>query len=116
MTPAKLVRDDVVRDWKQELVSWLAQQGVSTVLLFAIFASIWYGASALPTLVEKHLAAIRQGYNEIEESHKEERKQAEDAHVFEGQARDTRYALEREKDRILLREFLFNSPRKNGEN
>lgn len=51
-------------DWKGAAVRWLVNQGVSTVLLFAILAGGFYAAVVL---VPQHLAAINEGYREINE-------------------------------------------------
>ena len=49
---------------KEAIVDWLKQQGVSTVLLFAILVFIGY---AVIFLVPVHLTMIKEGYKEVNE-------------------------------------------------
>ena len=47
---------------KDAVIDWLKQQGVSTVLLFAILAFLGYAAIFLAPL---HIDMIKQGYKDI---------------------------------------------------
>lgn len=71
---------------------WIANQGVPTVLLFCILASGWY---FVRDQVPLHLQAIRDGYKQIEASHREEREE-----------RDKKFSEERGKDRELIRAII----------
>lgn len=83
-------------DWKAAGFRWLSQQGVSTVLLFAILASGWYAIPWLAnTVVPAHTASIKAGYEALEQSHRSERED-----------RDKRFVSEREKDREMFRDWL----------
>lgn len=55
-------QDVQTRDWKSRAAEWLFSQGVSTVLLFAIFAIAVY---AVRTLVPMHLNQIQEGYERV---------------------------------------------------
>jgi hypothetical protein len=67
---------------------WAANQGTSTVLVFI-------GLFLIHEYVPQHLAAIKEGYAELERSHKEERKE-----------RDAMFLEEIRKERELLRGTL----------
>lgn len=67
---------------------WAANQGTSTVLVFI-------GLFLIHQYVPQHLAAIKEGYAEIERSHREERKE-----------RDVLYIEEIRKERELNRAML----------
>ena len=55
---------------REQLSDWLFQQGVSTVLLFAILAGGMYAARVM---VPAHIESIKEGYRQMEDSHKKER-------------------------------------------
>lgn len=55
---------------REQLSDWLFQQGVSTVLLFAILAGGMYAARVM---VPAHIESIKDGYQKIEDSHRKER-------------------------------------------
>lgn len=103
-------------DWKSIAATWLTQQGVSTILLFCTFVSGWYGAAYLVNVaIPAHIASVKEGYAKYESSHREERDERDKRYYLEREDRDKRYTEEREKDRSLLREFLFNgNTKKNG--
>lgn len=67
---------------------WAANQGTSTVLVFI-------GLFLIHEYVPQHLAAIKEGYAELERSHREERKE-----------RDALFIEEIRKERELLRGTL----------
>ena len=67
---------------------WAANQGTSTVLVFI-------GLYLIHEYVPQHLAAIKQGYADIEQSHREERKE-----------RDAVFLDEFRKERELMRAML----------
>ncbi len=92
MPSSKLPDDTAWQFWAR----WLANQGVSTVVLFAILASGWYGGNyVVREAVPAHLRSIKEGYTEIEKSHREEREE-----------RDRRFSDEHAKDRELMRQIL----------
>src|SRR5678815_3138115 len=60
------------KDWKSAAASWLASQGVSTVLLVAILAAMTYcGNYAVKTAIPAHLEQIQKGYREQANDNKE---------------------------------------------
>lgn len=84
--PAKpqVSRESVTQFWAR----WAANQGTSTVLLFI-------GLYLVHESVPQHLAAIKDGYAALEQSHKEERKD-----------RDSLFLEELRKERELMRAML----------
>lgn len=60
-------------DWKVLATRWLANQGVSTVLLVAILATMGYmGNYAMVTAIPSHLKQIQDGYIEHAAAHSKE--------------------------------------------
>lgn len=56
------------KTWKEIALAWLVNQGVSTVLLFAIVCG---GGYMTYVMVPRHLDAIQQGYERIDTRHDE---------------------------------------------
>lgn len=54
----------------QVLLKWMASQPLANLLLFGILG---FGFYAIKWVVPEHLKAIQQGYERMEESHKNER-------------------------------------------
>lgn len=73
---------------KQFWARWAANQGAAVVILSAVLYAIYES-------VPKHIDAIKQGYADIERSHREER-----------QSRDTLFIEELRKERELMRAML----------
>lgn len=91
---------------KERAADWLLQQGVSTVLLVAILVSIGYGFRyAMTTAIPQHIETLRGMVRDVEASHREER-----------ETRDKKFLEDHERDRQLIREFIFNSKTKPVEN
>lgn len=60
------------RSWKESMFDWLFQQGVSTVLLFAILCAIGYALQyAMTTAIPQHIQSINQGNKAIAQECKE---------------------------------------------
>ena len=78
------------KSWKELFLRWTLNQGVSTVLLFAIFGVLFLGGRyAIETAIPSHLESIQHGYEKIEKSH-------QDAMKAERTERDTflRYVID----------------------
>lgn len=89
-------------DSKQEGLKWLFGQPAYIVLLFAILASIGYGAwFGFPAAIDK----IQAGYEKLDESHRAERKEMrEDAKAtidkFDSSLREHTQAIEKLSEKI----------------
>lgn len=65
---------------KTQAGRWLFSQGVSTVLLFAIFVSIaWLGKYLIVDGIPKHLEQIQAGYERISVEHVKARREDREA-------------------------------------
>jgi hypothetical protein len=63
-------------DMKSKAVDWLLGQPFNNVLLVAILGSLAYGMYySITVAVPAHLQMIQQGYKEMEQSHKDERRE-----------------------------------------
>lgn len=54
----------------EKLLSWAANQGPATMLLFLLAAMVaWGGHYAITTAIPSHLQEIKSGYREVSEQH-----------------------------------------------
>jgi hypothetical protein len=66
--------------WSQ-VISWAAGQPFNNVLLLAILLSIaWSGRFLVTVAIPVHLKQIQDGYQSLQNSHKEEREREEKLH------------------------------------
>ena len=63
-------------DITKQVISWAAGQPFNNVLLAAILGCIVWGTYfAMTTAIPQHLKQIQDGYRELSDSHREERKE-----------------------------------------
>lgn len=84
-----------VKDWKSMALSWIFSQGVSTVMLVAIFAVLCYGGNyAMTVAIPAHLTQIQAGYDKAAVQNKEALKDQQA--MFERALKQVTDACERE--------------------
>ncbi len=68
--------DEGKADIKSQIVSWAAGQPFNNVLLAAILGCMLWGTYfAMTTALPQHLKQIQDGYRELSDLHREERKE-----------------------------------------